>query len=89
MLANWVYRLGINANWLLTGEGPMFMDQVHAEQDPMLSRVAELLQALRTAGAVEAEVLHRVQDMLEHELARLDQTTPEPAADAAQHQDKA
>jgi len=27
VLANWVTKLGINANWLLTGEGSMFLDQ--------------------------------------------------------------
>lgn len=89
VLANWVYRLGINANWLLTGEGPMLMDQAREEQDPVMSRVAELVQTLRGAGAVEDEILHCVQGMLERELAKLDQASPELNLTPAPHQDKA
>jgi len=77
VLANWVYRLGINANWLLTGEGEMLLDHAREDQDPVMQRVTELVQALREAGAVEDEILQSVQDLLEGELARLEQAAPE------------
>ncbi len=77
VLANWVYRLGINANWLLTGEGKMLLDQAREDQDPVMLRVTELVQALREAGAVEDEILQSVQSLLEDELARLEQAAPE------------
>jgi transcriptional regulator with XRE-family HTH domain len=77
VLANWVYRLGINANWLLTGEGAMLLDQDREGQDPVVQRVAELVEALREAGAVESEILQSVQSLLEGELAKLEQTAPD------------
>lgn len=77
VLANWVYRLGINANWLLTGEGPMLLDQAGEGQDPTMRRVAELVQTLRLAGAREREILGCLQDVLERELGKRGQAAPE------------
>ncbi|MBI5518663.1 MAG: helix-turn-helix transcriptional regulator [Desulfovibrio sp.] len=72
VLANWVFRLGINANWLLTGEGPMLLDEARLGEDPVVQRVALLVRSLRDSGAMDAEVLRGVQDMLEDDLARLE-----------------
>lgn len=77
VLANWVFRLGINANWLLTGEGPMMLDEARLGEDPVVQRVASLVRTLRDSGAMDAEVLRGVQAMLEDELASLERDASE------------
>jgi len=72
VLANWVFRLGINANWLLTGEGPMLLEQTRPEADPVVERVARVVAGLRGSNAEEAEILHSVLAMLQDELAKLE-----------------
>jgi transcriptional regulator with XRE-family HTH domain len=72
VLANWVFRLGINANWLLTGEGPMLLEQAAQSADPVVQRVALVVGAMREAGACEGEILQSVRAMLEGELSKLD-----------------
>jgi transcriptional regulator with XRE-family HTH domain len=67
VLANWVFRLGINANWLLTGEGPMFLEQAHRLDDPLLRRLGEHVAALRQEGADEAGIVRSLMEMLEAE----------------------
>jgi transcriptional regulator with XRE-family HTH domain len=74
VLANWVFRLGINANWLLTGEGPMLLEQAAQSTDPVVQRVALVVGAMREAGAGEGEILHSVRAMLEGELSKLEKT---------------
>jgi len=72
VLANWVFRLGINANWLLTGEGPIMLDQTEAiAPDPVVQRVAVVVSSMREAGAEERDILLSVRAMLEGELAKL------------------
>lgn len=68
VLANWVFRLGINANWLLTGEGPMLLENTFQEPDPLVLRVAQMVGSLRQSGAEEPEILRAVLGMLEAEL---------------------
>jgi len=73
VLANWVFRLGINANWLLTGEGPIMLDQTEAiAPDPVVQRVAVVVSSMREAGAEERNILLSVRAMLEGELAKLE-----------------
>ena len=73
VLANWVFRLGINANWLLTGEGPIMLDQTrNAALDPVVQRVAVVVGSMREAGAEEGQILLSVRAMLEGELAKLE-----------------
>jgi len=83
VLANWVFRLGINANWLLTGEGPMLLTQTTYTADPVVQRVSVVVRAMREAGAGESEILLSVRAMLEGELAKLERTR-NAAADAAE-----
>jgi transcriptional regulator with XRE-family HTH domain len=72
VLANWVFRLGINANWLLTGDGPMLLEQAAQSADPVVQRVALVVGAMREAGAGEGEILQSVRAMLEGELSKLE-----------------
>lgn len=67
VLANWVFRLGINANWLLTGEGPMFLEQTQGLDDPLVRRLGEQVAAMRQGGADEAGIVRSLLDMLEAE----------------------
>jgi len=76
VLANWVFRLGVNANWLLTGEGPMFRDQARPEEDPLVQRVAQVVGSLRQAKAGEDEVLRAVLVTLETDLKACPETAP-------------
>lgn len=69
VLANWVFQLGINANWLLTGEGPMLLEDATCELDPLVQRVAQMVGGLRQVGAQEPEIMRSVLEMLETELA--------------------
>jgi len=54
VLANWVSKLGINANWLLTGQGPMFLEQLGQEQAGCASKAAEPELADAPCGASTA-----------------------------------
>jgi len=54
VLANWVTKLGINANWLLTGQGPMFLEQLGQEQAGCASKAAEPELADAPCGASTA-----------------------------------
>jgi transcriptional regulator with XRE-family HTH domain len=73
VLANWVCRLGINANWLLTGEGPVMLDQASkGVADPVVRRVAVVVASMREAGAEESQILRSVRAMLDGELAKLE-----------------
>ncbi|OIN99762.1 MAG: hypothetical protein AUJ49_10695 [Desulfovibrionaceae bacterium CG1_02_65_16] len=76
VLANWVFRLGINANWLLTGEGPIMLEAVGPAseriEDPVVRRVAVVVASMREAGAEESQILQSVRAMLEGELAKLE-----------------
>jgi len=92
VLANWVFRLGINANWLLTGEGPVLLEggdgtrsgQGAALDDPVVRRVAVVVASMREAGAEEGRILQSVRAMLEGELLKLERGAPAQAASAAQ-----
>ena len=73
VLAIWVFRLGINANWLLTGEGPIMLDKAgETALDPVVQRVAVVVGSMREAGAEECQILLSVRAMLEGELAKLE-----------------
>jgi len=54
VLANWVSKLGINANWLLTGEGPMFLEQPGQEQASSAGEAAELSRLAAASHALSA-----------------------------------
>jgi len=56
VLANWVSKLGINANWLLTGQGPMFLEHLGQEQASSIGEAMEELSDLADApyGASDA-----------------------------------
>jgi len=54
VLANWVTKLGINANWLLTGEGPMFLEQPGQEQASSAGEAAELSRLAAASHALSA-----------------------------------
>jgi len=90
VLANWVLRLGINANWLLTGEGPVMLegrDAARPEQgtaldDPVVRRVAVVVARMREAGAGEGHILQSVQAMLDGDLLGLEQGDAAQAAAA-------
>jgi hypothetical protein len=73
VLANWVFRLGINANWLLTGEGSILLEPASSGiNDPVVQRVAVVVGSMREAGAEESQILQSVQAMLQGELAKLE-----------------
>ncbi|MBN2140858.1 MAG: helix-turn-helix domain-containing protein [Desulfovibrionaceae bacterium] len=57
-LAKWIRAYGINANWLLLGEGPMFRTESKPDQptDPLAQRVETVVRALREANADDATV---------------------------------
>jgi len=89
VLANWVFRLGINANWLLTGRGPVMLEQTREALDPVVLRVATVVRSMREAGAEEADILRSVQAMLTGELNKLEpapmhEPANEPANEAGQ-----
>jgi len=71
VLANWVFRLGISANWLLTGKGPVMLEPAGGVMDPVVQRVATVVRSMREAGAGEEHILRSVQAMLEGELGKL------------------
>jgi len=86
VLANWVFRLGINANWLLTGKGPVMLEPPCGTLDPVVQRVATVVRSMREAGAEEAHILRSVQAMLEGELNKLEpplaaEAEPDPASE--------
>jgi transcriptional regulator with XRE-family HTH domain len=57
VLANWVAKLGINANWLLTGEGPMLLEQAgQMAKDSVGEAVETPAQAEANCGALAAAV---------------------------------
>ena len=84
VLANWVFRLGINANWLLTGEGPMMLEDARLCEDPMVRRVAAMVQALREETPQDADILRGLQEMLEDELARVERGEAEAGLSACE-----
>lgn len=62
-LGKWVETYGVNANWLLTGKGGMFLkegecasSQTEAPQTPMGQELEEIKQALQNIGATESEI---------------------------------
>lgn len=65
-LLRWTKELGLNANWLLMGEGPMFMkDFVTAQTsppllDPITQRILTLERVLRDAGASDEDIVQAV-----------------------------
>lgn len=89
VLANWVFRLGISANWLLTGKGPVMLEPAGGVMDPVVQRVATVVRSMREAGAEEADILRSVQAMLTGELNKLEpapmhEPANEPANEAGQ-----
>ncbi len=91
-LAGWVKAYGINAQWLLTGEGPMFTGPADAPQlaDPLSIKVDQVARAMRSSGAGEEAVLLAVRAMIDGELDRArgrysvrESTSPPLAAEGA------
>lgn len=70
VLANWVFRLGINANWLLTGDGPIFLKQQNKPVDPVVQRVSLVVHSMRESGAGENEILQAVRAMMDGEMTK-------------------
>lgn len=68
VLANWVFRLGINANWLLTGEGPMFLEDARGLDDPLARRVGQAVAAMRRGGVDGADMIRSLLETLEADL---------------------
>jgi len=56
VLANWVRKLGVNANWLLTGEGPMFLEQLGQQAAGSAGEAAELPESADALSEVSATV---------------------------------
>lgn len=82
-LTRWVKAYGINAEWLLTGEGPMFRDQIQTLADPIAQRVEAVGRAMRESGAAEADILRAIRAMIDGEIAKAGQATePDPAPSA-------
>lgn len=55
VLANWVSKLGINANWLLTGEGSMLLEQAGLVDEGSVGEAVETpAQAEADCGALAA-----------------------------------
>lgn len=68
-LAKWVEAFEINANWLLTGNGPMFQggkeEATEGESGPKTQagkELAEIKMALQEIGATEAEIRQALLD---------------------------
>ncbi|WP_173086432.1 helix-turn-helix domain-containing protein [Fundidesulfovibrio magnetotacticus] len=61
-LQRWVAELGLNANWLLIGEEPMFRSEsaVSHLQDPIAQRVETVAKVMREAGASDEEIRRAV-----------------------------
>ncbi len=72
-LASWIKTYGINAQWLLTGEGPMFTGPADTPQlaDPLSIKVDQVARAMRSSGAGEEAVLLAVRAMIDGELDRV------------------
>ena len=63
-IANWISHYGINANWLILGLGPMFLDgetiqaASPASSDPVIIRMEAAVKLLRQANAAD-EVIQK------------------------------
>ena len=74
-LAAWVKAYGLDAHWLLTGEGEMFpakaQGQAVAIINPMAVRLDELARLLGGSGVDELEILRAQRAMLDGEMEML------------------
>lgn len=68
-LSNWVRNFGINANWLLLGEGPMFRDELEKSRSEeagtkteLGKELADIKTTLQTVGASEEEIKQALLD---------------------------
>ncbi|WP_084630561.1 helix-turn-helix domain-containing protein [Desulfovibrio aminophilus] len=79
-LLEWCKNTGVNANWLLLGEGPMFRDQIQTLADPIAQRVEAVGRTMRESGAAEADILKAIRAMIDGEIAKAGPATePDPA----------
>ena len=82
-LLEWCKNTGVNANWLLLGEGPMFRDQIQTLADPIAQRVEAVGRTMRESGAAEAEILRAIRAMIDGEIAKAEQARePDPGSAA-------
>ncbi|MBU1040157.1 MAG: helix-turn-helix domain-containing protein [Proteobacteria bacterium] len=72
-LAAWVQGYGIDAHWLLTGEGEMFPKAASPAArvcNPVAVRIDELARLLGESGVGELEIMRSAKVMLEGEIAK-------------------
>jgi transcriptional regulator with XRE-family HTH domain len=69
VLANWVFRLGISADWLLTGKGPHMLRVSQSEPDPLLASMAETAAQMRSQGSTDEDISRALTQMLQLALA--------------------
>ncbi len=82
-LLEWCKNTGVNANWLLLGQGPMFRDQIQTLADPIAQRVEAVGRTMRESGAAEADILRAIRAMIDGEIAKAEQARePDPGSAA-------
>lgn len=71
-LAKWVKAYNLNAHWLLTGEGEMFLaDHQVPLTHPLAQRVNQVALVMAESGVDDLEVLRAVRAMVEGEMDKL------------------
>ncbi|MBI5520196.1 MAG: hypothetical protein HY916_09065 [Desulfovibrio sp.] len=71
-LANWVKKYNLNAHWLLTGEGEMFLaDHQVPLTHPLAQRVNQVALVMAESGVDDLELLRTVRAMVEGEMDKL------------------
>lgn len=70
-LANWIIKYNINANWLITGQGSMFLDGQgtgnlpSSFDDPVVERMKAAVQLLKQANAADEVIQNAILATLE------------------------
>ncbi|MDR2054409.1 MAG: helix-turn-helix domain-containing protein [Desulfovibrio sp.] len=71
-IANWIEKFGINANWLISGYGSMFMEKDETREasvaissgDPIVERMRTAVSILEKANAPDEVIHHAVLSVL-------------------------
>lgn len=65
-LANWIAKYNINANWLISGQGSMFLDgqvtvnTLSSLDDPVIERMKAAVQLLKQANATDEVIQNAI-----------------------------
>ncbi|MDR1856648.1 MAG: helix-turn-helix domain-containing protein [Desulfovibrio sp.] len=88
-IANWIEHYGVNANWLIVGRGPMFLngsgsDRNHQDsggngKDPVIERMNAAVRCLQQAKASDEMIQKAITTILDSPAAAAMATPPTPA----------